>query len=142
LIKPIPPPQGQTLEARQWVAEQLDLPYHDDMQEWPWEVADSECIEDYVQLYNWAADAERVVIMEMLLQAATMQPDPDKLRLDWEKIEVLLTQNAHLHAYTAQYWCIWDRSEQDFNRYHPRVSPYVRVWWVANYPIPNGWPTY
>jgi hypothetical protein len=117
----------------------MGLPYHDDMQDWPWEVADSERVEDYIQLYGRAPDAERVVIMEMLLQAATEQSNSKKLRLAWGKIEVLLTQNAHLHASTAQYWCLWDRDEQAFKRSCFRVSPYIRTWWVANYPIPNGW---
>lgn len=117
----------------------MGLPYHDDMQDWPWEVADSERIEDYIQLYDRAADAGRIVIMEMLLQAATEQSNFKKLRLAWGKIEVLLTQNAHLHASTAQYWCLRDRDEQAFKRSCFRVSPYIRAWWVANYPIPNGW---
>lgn len=107
------------------------------MQDWPWEVADSERIKDYVELYNRATDAERVVIMEMILQAATEQPNPEKLRLAWVKIEALLTQNANLHASTAQYWCLWGYKEQDFDVYGFRVSPYVRAWWIANYPIPD-----
>jgi hypothetical protein len=73
LIEPIPPPQWKITEAKQWVAEQMGLPYHDDMQDWPLEVADSERIENYVQLYDRAPDAKRVVIMEMLLQATTEQ---------------------------------------------------------------------
>jgi hypothetical protein len=133
LIKPIPPPQWEATEARQWVAEQMGLPYHDDMQDWPWEVADSERIEDYIQLYERAVDAERVVIMEMLLQAATMQPNPEKLNLAWVKIEPLLNQSAHLHASTAQYWCVWGYKEQDLDVYGFSVSPYVRAWWIANY---------
>jgi hypothetical protein len=133
LLKPIPPPQGETTEARRWVAAQLGLPYHDDMQDWPWEVADAACVEDYVALYMRAAVVGRVVLMEMLLQAATAQRSSKKLRLAWEKIEPLLNQNADLHAATAQYWCLWDYQGQGF-----RVSPYVRAWWIANYPIPNN----
>ena len=135
MIKPVPPPQWETSEARQWVAEQLNLPYHDGMQDWPWEVADSEHLEDYFQLYTRAADAERVVIMEMLLQAATEQPNPEKLRLAWVKVEALLNQNPHLHASTTQYWCVWGYKEQDLDVYGFSVSPYVRAWWIANYPI-------
>ena len=107
------------------------------MQDWPWEVADSEYLEDYLQLYTRAADAERVVIMEMLLQAATDQSSPEKLRLAWVKIGALLNQNTHLHASTAQYWCIWGYKEQDLDVYGFSVSPYVRAWWIANYPSPN-----
>jgi hypothetical protein len=115
----------------------MGLPYHDDMQDWPWEVADSARIEDYIQLYDRAPEAERVVIMEMLLQAATMEDNPKDLRLAWVKIEALLNQNAPLHASTAQYWCVWGYKEQDLDMYGFSVSPYVRAWWIANYPMPN-----
>jgi hypothetical protein len=137
LIKHVPTFQWETPEARQWVAEQLGLPYNDGMQDWPWQVADEERLEDYLQLYARAADAERVVIMELLLQAATMQPNPEKLHLAWVKIEPLLDQNADLHASTAQYWCVWGYKEQDLDVFGFSVSPYVRTWWIANYPMPN-----
>jgi hypothetical protein len=75
--------------------------------------------------------------MEMLSQAATEQPNPEKLRLAWVNIEALLNQSPHLHASTAQYWCIWGYEEQDLDVYGFSVSPYVRAWWIANYPVPN-----
>jgi hypothetical protein len=102
----------------------MGLPYHDDMQDWPLEVTDSERIENYVQLYDRAPDAKRVVIMEMLLQATTEQSNSKKLRLAWEKIEALLNQNASLDASTAQYWCLWDLDEQAFKR---SCFPYITL---------------
>jgi len=137
MIKPIPAPQWETPEARQWVAQQLGLPYHDSMQDWPWEVATPDGLEDYFQLYPRAADAERVVIMEMILDAATWQPTPEKLDQAWVRIEALLDQNADLHASTAEYWCIWHYNEQDLYEHGFSISPYMRAWWIANYPVPT-----
>ncbi|GGF27349.1 hypothetical protein GCM10011383_43770 [Hymenobacter cavernae] len=102
------------------------------MQDWPWEVADAACVEEYLQLYARAGDTERIVLMEMLLQAATEQRTPQKRRVAWAKIEALLTQNADLHAATAHYWCLWGYEGKGFH-----ITPHVRAWWIAHYPIPD-----
>jgi hypothetical protein len=137
MIKPIPPFQWETEGARQWVAQQLGLPYNEGMQDWPWEVSSPEGLTDYFHLYTQAADEERVVIMEMLLNAANQQITLQKQYLAWVKIAVLLDQNADLHASTAHYWCCWDYNEQDLYESGFSITPYVRAWWVANYPVPD-----
>jgi hypothetical protein len=138
MIKPIPPQRWETGEARQWVAQQLELPYSDGMQDWPWEVSHMRELEDYFQLYARAASDERVVIMEMMLNETVEQPVPEELHLTWLKIKELLDHNADLHASTAHYWCVWDQSEQAIKEYgyHFPISPYMREWWKNNYPIP------
>ena len=136
MIKPIPLPNYETAEARQWVADQLGLPYHDNMQDWSWQVASPEGLEDYFQLYKRASAAQCVVVMEMILDAATWQPTSDKVYSAWIKIKPILDQNADLHASTAQYWCLWNYNEQDLIEHGFPISPYMRAWWVENYPIP------
>jgi hypothetical protein len=137
MIKPIPPPKWQTAEARQRVAQQLGLPYSDEMQDWPWEVATPEGLEQYLQLYSTSGSDERVVLMEMILEASTDQPKPDGLHAAWLRIEELLNQNTALHASTAHYWCIWSYDEQEAQEHGFPITPYLREWWVANYPIPT-----
>ena len=137
MLKPIPLPTYETAEARQWVAQALGLPYADYMQDWPWEVATPEGFADYLALYPQAGAAERVVLMEMLLDAATWLPKEGQLRTAWAQIAVLLDQNPDLHATTAQYWCLWNYNEQDLHEHGFPIAPYVRDWWQANYPIPT-----
>ncbi|WP_140466527.1 hypothetical protein [Hymenobacter nivis] len=136
MIKPIPPFRWETPEAREWVAHQLGLPYHDGMQDWPWEVATPEGLNSYFHLYHRAASAERIVLMEMLLQAASEQSTPENLDSAWLKIEELLDQNTDLHASTAEYWCMWSCNEQYVQEYGFSITPFVRKWWIANYPMP------
>ena len=136
MIKPIPPTKYETAEARQWVAQQLGLPYSDEMQDWPWEVATPEGLESYFQLYPLSGNDERIVLMEMMLESSTDQPESDGLYAAWIKIRALLDQNADLHASTAQYWCIWDYNEQEVQEYGFPITPYLREWWITNYPIP------
>ncbi|MCA8833243.1 hypothetical protein [Hymenobacter pini] len=134
--RPIPLPNYETVEARQWVADQLGLPYHDDMQDWPWEVSIPEGLEDYIQLYSRASDEQRVVIMEMILNAAAWQPTSSQVHSAWIRLRPLLDQNADLHSSTAQYWCLWNYNEQDLFEHGFSISPYLRAWWIENYPIP------
>lgn len=124
-----------TARAREQVAQHLGLRYHDGMQDWPWEVAEPAAIESYFHLYAQSSDGEeRVVLMEMILQAASEQPTPDALAQQWPRIKMLLDQHTSLHAWSVLYWCVWSGNEPDewFN-----VSPYLREWWTANYEVPK-----
>ncbi|WP_152981788.1 hypothetical protein [Hymenobacter sp. AT01-02] len=134
--KPIPPPQYETSESRQWVAHQLGLSYHDRMQDWSWEVAKAEDLDAYFQLYAQAEDAERLVLLEMILEAASNDATPAQMHTTWPRIEALLTQRADLHATTAQYWCVWDIEEQDVEEKGFPISPYIRAWWRAHFVLP------
>lgn len=70
----MPPRVWDTGRAREQVAQHLGLPYRDEMQDWPWQVALPEKIDDYFQLYTRSTDdEERVVLMEMLLEATSEQ---------------------------------------------------------------------
>jgi hypothetical protein len=135
--KPIPPPQYWTGEAAEWAAQQLGLRYHSGMQDWPWEVAESEDLEQYFQLYSridrGAAAGVRIVVMEMILNAANSLTG---VHTAWPRIKALLDQDADVLATTAQYWCVWDADEQHLDEEAFRISPYMRDWWRANYPLP------
>ena len=124
-----------TARARIQVAQRLGLRYHDRMQDWPWEVAEPAALASYVQLYTQTPDAEeRVVLMEMMLQAASEQPTPEALAPYWPRIKTLLDHDASLQAWVVLYWCVWRGNEPD-ERF--TVSPYLREWWTANYDVPK-----
>jgi hypothetical protein len=140
--KPIPPPQYWTGDAAEWASQQLGLRYHSGMQDWPWEVAETEDLEKYFQLYRQldthAAAGVRIVVMEMILEAASNGTlSAGELQEVWPRINALLDQNADSLATTAMYWCSWHLEEQDVEEYAFRIVPYMRTWWRANYPIPT-----
>ncbi|UOG77403.1 hypothetical protein MTX78_23965 (plasmid) [Hymenobacter tibetensis] len=137
MLKPIPPVRYQTLVAREWVAQQLGLPYQAERQDWPWEVAEIAGFEAYFQLYAHVGEDERIVLLEMILEAASNGGTTRaQLQALWPRIEALLTQNADLHATTAQYWCSWEVKEPDIDEQAFAISPYLRAWWRAHYVMP------
>lgn len=143
MLKSIPPPQyWWTGDAAEWAAAQLDLPYNDAMQDWPWEVAETKDLERYFQLYNRlespAAASVRIVLLELILEAASNGTlSTTEFQAVWPRIKALLDQDANSLASTAMYWCCWQIEEQDVEDYAFRVAPYLREWWRATYPIPT-----
>ena len=128
----LPPQRWETTEARQQIASKLGLPYHDVMQDWPWEVASPGHLQDYMQLYASSPDDERVVLMEMMLQATTDQEEPVAFERAWQQVKELLDQNPALHAWSVNYWCCWGNSAD--SRFE--VTPYLRRWWATHFAFP------
>lgn len=91
------------------LAQKLDLSLSPAMQDWPWEVANAEQLPAYLQLYDngTTTDEERVVLMEMMLQASE-----DRLEIDtnfvrdplWLAVKEKLTAHSDLHTNTLSYW--------------------------------------
>ncbi|MBF9240006.1 hypothetical protein I2I05_21630 [Hymenobacter sp. BT683] len=132
MLQNLPPQRWETTAARQLVASKLGLPYADVMQDWPWEVASPEHLDDYRQLYASASDDERVVLMEMMLQATTDQEEPAALEHAWGPVKGLLDQNPALHAWTVHDWCCWGASAQAGFE----ITPYLRSWWATHFALP------
>ena len=133
MLQDLPPQRWETAAARQQVASKLGLPYADVMQDWPWEVASSEHLDDYRQLYTSASDDERVVLMEMLLQATTDLEEPAAFEHAWHHVRGLLDRNPALHAWSVHYWCCWGTSaEAGFE-----ITPHLRTWWATHFALPT-----
>ena len=133
MLQDLPPQRWETTAARRQVASKLGLPYADVMQDWPWEVASPDHLNDYRQLYAFASEDERVVLMEMMLQATTDQEEPIAFAHDWSHVKVLLDQNPALHAWSVHYWCCWNTSaEVGFE-----ITPHLRTWWATHFALPT-----
>jgi hypothetical protein len=106
------------------------------MQDWPWEVASLSHLNDYLKLYASASDDERVVLMEMMLQATTDQEESVAFEHAWSQVKGLLDQNPTLHAWSVHYWCCWEESvEEGFE-----ITPYLRnlrTWWATHFALPT-----
>ncbi|MEM9996166.1 MAG: hypothetical protein AAF809_00570 [Bacteroidota bacterium] len=84
----------------------LDVP-EDWRQDWAWEVADYDRLNDYHALYTSAAvlDGEREHLMEMMLQAiADLGHASQTLPDAWQPVASLLRARPDLHADTIAYW--------------------------------------
>tara|TARA_R110002073_G_scaffold4918_2_gene31246 strand:- start:5934 stop:6287 length:354 start_codon:yes stop_codon:yes gene_type:complete len=88
------------------LANRLGVPHHPSMQDWEWEIADPDRIDEYLSLYRdgGLTDDERFTLMETILQSfedldADLTSDPRWLAvLDW------LDRDVELHAHSIWYW--------------------------------------
>jgi hypothetical protein len=65
-----------TEQAIASLAARFDLPNESYMQDWEWEVADPERIDEYITVYNSGElnDDERFTLMETIVQLTSQEP--------------------------------------------------------------------
>lgn len=94
-----------TKEAILSLAKRLNLPYHDNMQDWEYEVADVERIDDFLNAYdlNDITEDERFLLIEMLFQSFEEMNNFEK-DTRWYRTLSLVENNLDLHTQTVLYW--------------------------------------
>lgn len=95
-----------TQQARRTLAQQLGLAFDPSMQDWAWENADACRTSEFIAAYA-AADrppAERVELMELILQGLEETGDEAALDAAWARLKPLLKAAAELHRATIDYW--------------------------------------
>ncbi|MCB4363034.1 hypothetical protein KIH07_04770 [Hydrogenophaga taeniospiralis] len=117
--------QYPATSARLSLASRFGLPYSDDMQDWEWQVADSQRFQEFLLAYRSAklTDDERFSLMEILVQCVEDLGLSSHAGAVWADLEPLLVKDLPLHRTTIEYWSC--RGEVDpeskFN-----VSPQMR----------------
>lgn len=128
---PEPEIRHPTKEAIDKLAAELKLPNHDGMQDWEWEVADSEKINEFLEVYSLDSinDDERFVLLEMLLQSfedSSIDLTNDKR---WKDLLELIKNYFSIHSYTVWYWCCFETHEKE---QWWRISEYMRKIYAEN----------
>ncbi|UFZ05675.1 hypothetical protein LQG66_05000 [Bradyrhizobium ontarionense] len=121
-----------TREAVNALCRRFGFPYHPQMQDWEWEVADAMRIDEFLSAYESGelSEDERFVLMETILQSfedlrfLEDRPDPDPR---WQRVLDILDRNIDLHAHTVWYWSVLDAEDFDDPEQQFWVTPFVRV---------------
>lgn len=121
-----------TRKAITRIAEKLNLPDNDSMQDWAYEVANPADIEDYLAYYESTEDWDvKFVLMEMMIQAVEEQPEEEKFQKYSGVIRSVLTKDFDMHEYTVYYWALLD----DLPVSNPwRITPLMRQLWSGKEP--------
>ncbi|MBJ9720563.1 hypothetical protein I5515_01955 [Acinetobacter calcoaceticus] len=116
-------PKFPNISARMALAERLKLFYHDEMQDWEYEVADVEHIDDFLSVYglNDITEDERFLLIEMLFQSFE---EVDDLEGDirWYHTLSLVENNLDLHTQTVLYWANGTEPFED----SWKITPFIR----------------
>ncbi|WP_149205731.1 hypothetical protein [Flavobacterium johnsoniae] len=106
------------------IAKELNMPLDEYMQDWPYEVVNSNEIEKYIAHYRKVIDDdEKFVVMQAIIQAAEEQEEHELFLKYWIIIQDLLKKDFHIHEYTAYYWSCFDTEDID-NCF--KISIYMR----------------
>lgn len=107
------------------LAHRFDLPNTPDMQDWEYEVADPERINEFLDAYESGvlSDDERFTLMETIIQSFEEFKHSPTSHPKWARVLEILDTHIDLHIYTICYWSDLDCNNLD-NSW--RVTPYIR----------------
>lgn len=95
------------------------------MQDWEWEVADPNRLDDFISAYQSGEldDDELFTLMEMIVQSfddlgGVLSSDPR-----WRTASGLLDRNIAIHAHTVWYWSCPDTDDPEEQR---AMTPLIR----------------
>lgn len=95
--------------ARKKLAEKLNLDFNDSMQDWEYEVADANRIQDFIAEYDkiQTSDSEKESLMEIIIDSANdllLNKRNKEFKISILLINERLRKNEHLHFMTINYW--------------------------------------
>jgi hypothetical protein len=107
------------------LAVRFDLPNTLEMQDWEWEVADADRIDEFVAAYQSGQldDDERFTLMETIIQSFEDLGEALHVDARWQTVIELLNAHIKLHAYTVWYWA---NPDEDHYESHWTVTPSLR----------------
>lgn len=119
-----------TRKAMDELAEELNLPFEEWMQDWPYEVASSDDLDKYLDHYQTLSDEDKkFVLMEAIIQATEDQIGDELFEKSWYKVKPLLEKNFAIHEYTIHYWCSFDNADLDDCW---KIAGNMRQLWIEN----------
>lgn len=120
-----------TRKAIDELAQELNLPNEEWMQDWPIEVTNPSDIDRYIDHYTTLTnDDKKFVLMEGIIDAIEYQPTETLFTKNCEKVKLLLEKDFHIHAYTIYHKACFDIA--DIEEWW-KITPIMRKIWQDNH---------
>jgi len=115
-----------TRKAIDSLAKRFNLPNTPEMQDWEWEVADADRIEEFLSAYESGEldDDEKFTLMETIIHPFEELQLPLSNEPRWERVLKLLENNIELHIYSVWYW---SDLENDNEEDQWTVNPFIKA---------------
>jgi hypothetical protein len=121
-----------TKKAINELVAQYDYPHSDWMQDWPYEIADPNKIENYFRHYDEQTDEDKKFsLMEMLIQALTDIENENEFNENWILLKERIISNFKIHEYTIFYWSCFGKNLSDCWE----ITPKMRELWKEKHKI-------
>jgi hypothetical protein len=103
-----------TRKAIDELVEELNLPFEEWMQDWPYEIARPSDIEKYIDHYEKLTDEDKkFVLMEAIIQATEEQASDELFAKYWDRVKPILEEDFAIHEYTIHCWSCFDNQNLD-----------------------------
>ncbi|MEJ5146924.1 hypothetical protein [Sphingobacterium sp. MYb388] len=120
-----------TEKAIDELAQELNLPNEEWMQDWPIEVTNPSDIDRYLDHYKTLTDDDKkFLLMEGIIDATEYQPTETLFIKNCDKVKLLLEKDFHIHAYTIYQWACFDIA--DIEEWW-KITPIIRKIWQDNH---------
>ena len=107
------------------LAKRFGLANEPGMQDWEYQVADPDRIDEFVAAYESGelSEDERFTLMETIIQSFEDLPGPLEADPRWFRLIGILEDNVRFHGCTIWYWSALDQDDLDECW---RVTPFMR----------------
>jgi len=120
-----------TRKAIEELAQELNLPSEEGMQDWPIEVTNPSDIDRYLDHYKTLTDDDKkFVLMEGIIDATEYQPTETLFIKNCDKLKSLLEKDFQIHAYTIYHMACFDIA--DIEEWW-KITPIMRKIWQNNH---------
>ncbi|MBS9766826.1 MAG: hypothetical protein KGV44_04725 [Flavobacteriaceae bacterium] len=117
-----------TAKAIDELAHFFNYPNDERMQDWEYEVANSEHLQNYLDYYTKSTDDDvKFCLVEMALQALE-ETEKEKRETYWKQLKTIIIKNIDIHEYTLHYWCSFDYSDKELSECW-EITPMLRNLW-------------
>ena len=119
-----PPERYWTKEAIDLVASRLDLQNEPRMQDWAYQVAEAENLDQYLALFEEMCghDDERFVLADIIIQAFEELGETVQTDVRWNSFVSELGSNTTLHGHQFWYWSALDTPLNDAWNVRPKCA--------------------
>jgi hypothetical protein len=126
-----PKARYESQKAIDELAKDLNLANDQWSQDWPYEVANQDDIEKYLNYYNTTEDEDKkFILMEMLIQSIEEQINEEKFLYYWNIVKHIIEADFLIHEYTIWYWCLFEDEYYENNMDDAwKIIPLMRELW-------------
>jgi len=115
-----------TKKAIEELAEELNLPFDEWMQDWPFEVVNPSDIDKYINHYKLLNDDDKkIVLLDGIIQSVEEQSNEELFQKYLKTVRQILEKDYDIYEYQIYYWACLENNKNEIDDCW-KVTPMMR----------------
>ncbi len=115
-----------TKKAIEELAEELNLPFDEWMQDWPFEVVNPSDIDKYINHYKLLNDDnKKIVLLDGIIQSVEEQSNEELFQKYLKTVRQILEKDYDIYEYQIYYWACLENNKNEIDDCW-KVTPMIR----------------